>query len=537
MQIIANNETLYWSQPKQYIFHVAIEQSQEAIGEAEIVNPLTGTKAMRKLYSGPGSILYGGAAGGGKTEALVWEIYRWGTNDQYPGLKIGVFRKTFPEVEKYFISRCLDVFPIHSYTYQVTKHRMVFKETGTVVEFNSCEHEFDVLQYQGAQYDIIIIDELTHFSEFQFKYLRTRNRPSVGGMKCGFRPIFIAGTNPGGLGHVFVKRLFVMKDEYLQGEGGPNDYLFIPSKVWDNQSLVESDPEYVQKLEALPEMERRALLDGDWNIFAGQYFSEVRIDVHAFEPEDYSRNGEPMPTEWGRFIVIDYGYFPHPASVGWYAVDGQGTIYRYKELLIQRLTYSELAEKIVEMCTTFERDAIGKDFVIADPSIWAKKGAGEGKSGAEEMQDAFDNVGVKWLMAKADNDRINGWRMMHQYLKPMIVGKGDKQEITARLKVSTACNGWWKSVPELQHDPTRPDDVKKTGVREDTSIYSGDDAGDETRYAVMSRISTPKEAKSKEPETDRYGQHRKSEKTKDIYKGISPHSPGYEKPNYKGFTN
>lgn len=534
MQIIdGDNTILYHAQPKQLIFHQAIENAQKVLREEDYTNPMTGTKSMRKIYQGAGCIMYGGAAGGGKTEALVWEIYNHGTDSNYPKLKIGVFRKTMPELEKYFISRCLDVFPTYAYIYNSTKHKLTFLETGTVVEFNSCEHEFDVLQYQGAQYDIEVIDELTHFSMFQFKYLRTRNRPSVGGMKCGFRPIFIAGTNPGGLGHVFVKRMFVTKDEYMQGEGCASDYMFIPSKVWDNQSLIESDPEYVQKLEALPEMERRALLEGDWNIFAGQYFSEIRIDVHAFEPTDYARGNEPMPIEWGRFICIDYGFFPHPASVGWYAVDGQGTLYRYKELLVQRLTYTELAERIVEMCTAFELQAIGQDFVIADPSIWAKKGSGEGKSGAEEMQDAFDNLNVKWLMAKADNDRVNGWRMMHQFLKPMIQGL----ETTARLKVSTACIGWWKSVPEMQHDTTRPDDVKKTGVREDTSIYAGDDAGDETRYAVMSRYNAPKSDKGKEAQVDRYGQHRKPQDSKNIYKGIAPGKPGYEKPEYKGFTN
>lgn len=512
---------LYWSQPKQSVFHTAVALTQEVVGK---------DKEGRPVYRVSNALLYGGAAGGGKTEALVWEIYRWGTCEEYTGLKIGVFRKTFPELDKYFISRCLESFPVGSYRYLATKHKLIFLETGTAVEFNSCEHEFDVLQYQGAQYDILIIDELTHFSEFQYKYLRTRNRPSKGGIQCGFRPIFLAGTNPGGLGHQFVKRLFVRRDEYKMGEGTKDDYLYIPAKVWDNPALLGADPYYVQKLEALPEQERRALLEGDWDIFAGQYFGELRYDVHAFDPSSMSEGDEPMPKSWGRFIAFDYGFFPHPASVGWYAVDGEGRIYRYKELLLQRNTFEDLAGQIVKNCTEFEKEAIGKDYIISPPDIWAKRGNVGGKSGAEEMQDAFDKLGVKWLMVKADNDRINGWRIMHQYLRPYLFGKN----ITARLLVSGACTMWWKSVPELQHDPRRPDDVFKLGVREDTQIWQGDDCGDETRYAVMSRYNVPKDDKGKEQKTDRYGRKLPRRKRSEIYKGITPGKPGYQRPQWKG---
>ncbi len=505
------DEILYQAQDRQHLFHWQTYMASEG-------------------YATATNILYGGAAGGGKTEALLWEIYRWGVNKKWPKLKIAVFRKTFPEIEKYFINRAFDVFPNPPdnpvFKYNVQKHILTFIETGTIVEFNTCEAETDVNKYQGAQWDILIIDEATHFSEYVYKYLKTRLRTKKKGWRC----LFLAATNPGNVGHAWVKRLFVKKDDYKQGEGNAERYTFIPAKVYDNRYIMQYTPEYVDALMALPEYERRALLEGDWNIYAGQYFTEIRDEIHGFEPF-------LIPNDWGRFIAFDYGYFPHPASAGWYAIDENGFLIRYKELLVQRATFRDFAQMIIKMSTPAEKILIGRDYVIGDPSIWAKKGNAEGKSGAEEMQEEFDKVGLKWLLIKADNDRINGWNLMHSFLKPFKTSNRQpgQPQYTAKFRCALTCKGWWKSVPQLQHDPNRPEDVKKIGVVEGGNIADGDDPGDESRYAIMSRFSKPESAKRKAPELDRYGAvvPERAKKTFGTYMGSKP-EVNYNKPDYQG---
>lgn len=488
------DKTYYVAQPRQLLLHMGVRNAVNGMGAPYI--------------------LYGGAAGGGKTEGLLWSIFQITNDPRFKNLKIGVFRKTFPEIEKYFILRGLEKFPnpenkeFALYKYRAKDHSMHFHLTGATVWFNYCESDLDVLAYQGAEFDVIVIDELTHHTEYVFKYLMTRNRTS----NPQFHPCFIASTNPGGVGHAWVKRLWVDKDDYsdeerLSFEKGiwrdrsqaetAKDYLFIQSKVWDNRILVQNNPKYVQKLRSMPEMDRRALLEGDWNIFAGQYFRELRTEIQGFDPLTFGL----IPDEWMHFIAFDYGFFPHPASVGWYAVDEAGTIYRYKELLVQRHTFSELAKLIIKNSTPAERRAI--EYLVGSHEIHAKRGNGEGKSGAEELQDVFDaEPSTKgWVVLRADNDRINGWYQTREAFKPYQGPNGP----TARFRCATTCVNFWKQMPQLQHDPNKAEDVFKQGVPEDGKLWQGDDVGDEVRYAIMSRFSKPKDTGKKKPQRDRYG--------------------------------
>lgn len=479
----------YESQERQTVFHRAVDDA------------LNGT--------GPTCLLYGGAAYGGKTEALVWTIFSIATDPKWKNLKIGVFRKTYPEIEKYFIMRALEGYPKGYATYRQKDHSLTFHETGATVWFNFCENDVDVLKYQGAGFDVLVFDEITHHTEYVFKYLRTRNRTSV----KGFRRLLLASTNPGGVGHQWVKRLWIDKNEYTDDERvvyerdaesvyrervrsqeeTARDYLFIPAKIWDNKIGIDNDPTYVQSLRQLPEMDRRALLEGDWDIFAGQYFRELRRDVHAFDPVKFG----PIPDGWVRFIALDYGFYPHPASVGWYAVDESGWLYRYKELLCQRYTTSELAKRILQL--TSAREIARMEYVIAPPDIWAVRGNAQGKSGAEEMQEVFDTV--KLLVLKADNDRLNGWRQMREYLKTFEYNGGR----TAQFHVASTCQMFWKQIPQVQHDPKRPEDVLKVGVADGQPLWAGDDVADEVRYAIMSRFPKSK-LQDKKDTKDRYGQ-------------------------------
>lgn len=449
---------LYAAQPRQIIFHTS--------------------QAPNRLY--------GGAAGGGKTEAILWEAYK--ISDQHLHMNGAIFRKTFPDIDKYFIRRALEEFPNERFHYSKQSRTMTFLDTGSIIDFNYCQYDNDVYNHQGAEWDWLAIDEVTQHSEYVFKYLTTRLRTN----KPGWKPCFFAGSNPGGIGHAYIKRLFIDK-QIREGEGAAEDYAFIPAKLADNPALIKADPNYIKRLDALPEYERRKLRDGDWNIFEGQYFDELRESIHSFAPFAY-------PKHWNLFIALDYGFYPHPASVGWYAADEQGRLWRYRELVAQRQTYKELGARIAAMTPPDEQPRV--EYVVASPDIFAQRGHGEGKSGGEEMQDAFDNAKLPWILIPAVNDRVTGWEMLRQYLKPYA---GPDSKLTAHLKVNRNCRIWWQTMPVLQHDPHNPDDVWKVGVPSEGELWQGDDAADETRYAVASRFAMAKEPAKRTPLIDRYG--------------------------------
>jgi phage terminase large subunit len=277
--------------------------------------------------------LYGGAAGGGKSRALRAEAVRMATSRK-DGVAINglVLRKTYSELEKAIIRPLLQEISNTEYTFNSSDHKMVFKN-GSTIDFGHCQYDKDVIKYQGAEYDFIAIDELTHFSEYAFKFLMSRLRTT----KPGVKPSFFGTTNPGGIGHLWVKRLWIDRD--FGAKENPDDYIFYPARVYDNPALIDNDPEYVSRLEALPETERRALLDGDWNVFDGQYFDEWRDELHVIDPFQ-------IPAGARRIICVDYGYAA-PSAVLWLAEFNE-KIYCYRELYENRLTYKMLSEKIIE---------------------------------------------------------------------------------------------------------------------------------------------------------------------------------------------
>src|SRR3990167_3406819 len=291
--------------------------------------------------------------------------------------------------------------------------------------------------------------------------LRTSNRTT----KPNVKPRFLMGGNPGGIGHLWVKRLFIDRD-YLPTEK-PVDYHFVPAKVYDNPTLIKNDPAYVERLESLPDDKRRALLEGSFDVFEGQYFAEWRNDLedgtpyHVIEPFK-------IPDWWKRFIGIDWGYFPGWFAAGWYAVAPNKRIYKYKELSLQRNTAREAATKVV--------DVSGNDpiaYVMADPACWIKN-QGEG---APSIAEDFVDGGIPTrLLRKANNDRIIGWAMVHKYLSPA-------QDNLPWMQIFNTCTQTIKTIPALVHDETRVEDLDT-----DSNI---DHWADETRYACMSRPFRP----------------------------------------------
>ena len=257
-------------------------------------------------------IAYGGARGGGKSWAVRKKAA--GLALSYPGAGILIVRRTFPELRENHI------LPMTADLAGVARYRDADKSFtfpgGSRIVFGYCSSESDVLQYQGQEYDVIFMDEATQFTEFQFTTLTACLRGAN-----DFPKRFYLTCNPGGVGHAWVKRLFIDR-RYKKAEH-PEDYVFIAANVYDNHALMAHDPDYVRMLENLPEEQRRAWLLGQWDIFEGQYFAEFDRNVHVCRPHG-------IPAHWRRYVTLDYGMDMLAAL--WVAVDEQGRAVVYREL-------------------------------------------------------------------------------------------------------------------------------------------------------------------------------------------------------------
>lgn len=278
-------------------------------------------------------VLFGGAAGGGKSYGQLLDALRYAIT--YPGSKQLILRRTFPDLDRSIIRVSLGMFPRDIYSYNASSHTGKFKN-GSIIDFGYCANENDVYQYQGAEYDTIRFDELTHFTESQYIYLISRLRGAN-----NFPKQIKASTNPGGIGHSWCKARFIdpapPETEFIDQDG--QTCIFIPSKVQDNTFLMKADPDYIKRLEALDDANKRALLYGDWDIFEGQYFSEFRRAVHVCDPF-------PIPKDWRRYRAFDYGL--DRLACMWIAVDSARNAYVYREYCESDLPISRAAHEMLE---------------------------------------------------------------------------------------------------------------------------------------------------------------------------------------------
>jgi len=387
-------------------------------------------------------IAYGGARGGGKSWALRNKAILLAV--EYPGIKILILRRTFPELRENHI------LPLTTALNKVTSYndtqKTILFPNGSRIRFGYCDGDRDVLQYQGQEMDIIMVDEATQISEFVFSTLTaclrgTNNFPKRMYLSC----------NPGGIGHYWVKRLFIDRD-YKNSED-PNDYTFIPARVYDNTVLMERDPNYVKMLENQPEDIRRAWLLGDWNIHMGQYFPEFRHEKHVTEPF-------PIPDHWRKYVSLDYGL--DMLAVLWAAFDESGHVYIYREIYEPNLIVSEAAKRIKEHLAKEKVYA-----VLAPKDLWGRS-ADTGQSLAE----GFEKAGVK-LTPVGVNGRIEGWLSVKEWLAP-------DEEGTPGLKIFSTCRNLIRCLPLLQHDEHDPNDC---------AIYPHEitHAPDALRYMIAGR--------------------------------------------------
>lgn len=391
---------------------------------------------------------YGGARGGGKSWAMRMKMVMLALS--YDGIQILLLRRTLGELRENHL------FPLLSLLDGVAKYASTEKEfrfpNGSRIRLGYCDSENDVLQFQGQAYEVIGMEEATHFTERQFFALTESNRYS-GQMKEPFRPRMYFTCNPGGVGHDWVKRLFV--DRIYRGAENPDDYTMIKSLVFDNKFLMEHNPEYVQTLQALPEARRRAMLYGDWNAFEGAFFPEFDYDKHTCDAFD-------IPKEWVRFRALDYGL--DMTACLWLAVGGDKTLYVYRELYEPDRILSDAGRRIAE-CTE-ERENIR--YTVASPDLWNRR-QDSGKSGF----DILSASGVKRLV-KANNARIPGWRVLREYL---CTGENG----LPRLVIFRSCKNLIRTLPLLRFDTNVTEDAADTP-------HEITHAPEALRYAVMSRV-------------------------------------------------
>lgn len=413
-------------------------------------------------------VAFGGARGGGKSWAVrvkaVLLAYR------YHGIKIMIVRRTYPELRANHIN------PLRTLLGDAAVYKESTKEftfpTGSVIMFRHCGNTSDIDKYQGTEVDVLFLDEATQLTEEEYE----RFKACVRGVN-GFPKRIYLTCNPGGVGHGFVKRLFV--DRAFRENENPDDYVFYKSLVTDNKALMESDPEYIKQLESLPPKLKKAWLFGDWNIFDGQFFEEFKDIPEHYADRKFTHVIEPfeVPREWKIVRSFDFG-FRKPFSCDWWAIDYEGRAYLILQLYGCTDTPNDglkwHPDRIFSEIARIEREhrwLKGRSIDgVADPSIWdASRG--------EAIIEAADRHFV--YFSKGDNKRIPGWMQCHYRMafddegKPMVY-------------FFNTCKAAIRTLPLLQFSPTNPEDL---------NTEQEDHFADSFRYFCMSRPIVPQQKK------------------------------------------
>lgn len=410
-------------------------------------------------------LFYGGAAGGGKSEAIL--LFKLKRRMNIPGSLGITFRRKLPDLEKSLLFRARNIYPKVGARYNGQKHQWLFKN-GSVEQFGFCNKEADVYDHQSAEYVDMAFDELTHFTEFQFGYLTTRVRSSIPGIKAIVR----SASNPGNVGHGWVKRRYIdpakLKAKttwYMEDE--KKTVGFIPALLEDNPSLFLNDPTYGNRLKILGDKKYRALRFGDWEVFEGQFFSDVwdirpgmSVLAKPRVPEKHHR----------KFLSMDWG-FASKFCILWWEVTPSGRVYVYREFYANRLHPKELAAQILMLSPDEEE----YEALWSPPEIFGKEveKEGGGEPIAKLMQDVLTN---RIVMSKANNARVPGWQKCREYMS-----KGP--DGLPMLQISPECRNLIRTLPDQIHDELNPEDLDTDGE---------DHAADALRYGAVSLSTLPR---------------------------------------------
>ena len=393
-------------------------------------------------------VLYGGAAGGGKSYAMLVDPLRYAHRSAHRGL---IIRRSMPELRE-LIDKSRELYPK---AFPGCKYKEVEKlwnfPSGAKIEFGFLERDADVYRYQGQAYSWIGFDEITHLpTEFAWNYLASRLRTT----DSEIVPYMRCTANPGGVGATWVKKRYIdpaPSYESFTGHDGLSRK-FIPARLQDNPFLAH-DGRYEKMLQALPPTQRQQLLDGNWDVSEGAAFTEFVPQLHVITPFD-------IPISWERVKGIDYGYASESACI-WGAVDpSDGTLIIYRELYQKGLLGTELADLITNMEMSDPFSVQG----VLDTACWSRTGT-TGPTIGETLQRAGHKL------RRADKNRIQGKIQIHEYLKVMQSGR-------PRIQILNTCPNLIRELQSIPLDKRNPEDV---------DTHAPDHAYDALRYLIMSR--------------------------------------------------
>lgn len=423
-------------------------------------------------------VLYGGAAGGGKSKAIVMDAFA--RCAKYPQTHAYMFRRTYTELEDTLIKEAKASYPKELAKYNVGRHDMELYN-GSVIHFRHCASVSDMYNYAGAEIQWLYIDELTSFEREIYDFLKTRLRAKK---SLGVVPVVRCASNPGNIGHGWVKRFFVDAGRYMEVVRHEEHSVllrrkrifttqYIPALATDNPYITD---DYIYELERKPKALREALLFGHWDAFEGQVFTEFvddeahyadRLHTHVIRPF-------PIPLSWRRYMTFDHGYSA-PFSCAWWAQDPEGRLYRYKEWYGSDgvpnhglfLTPRQIGNGILEREEEESRDNLFIDR-ICDPACFDKS---RGESVAEMMQNLDGNYRRGVTFRKGDNNRMAGLMQVHERLRFDECGKPG-------MYIFSTCRDFIRTFTALPYDRIKTEDVDSKAE---------DHCYDDCRYMCMAR--------------------------------------------------
>ena len=421
-------------------------------------------KQRRFLLDRHRHIAYGGARGGGKSWAVRTKAKLLAL--RYAGIKLLIVRRTLRELQNNHID------PLRQDLAGIAKYKASDKRfefpNGSTITFGYCACNGDMAQYQGAEYDVVFLDEAGQLQKAWIDAINACVRGTNGLPKRTYYTL-----NPGGPGHGYFKRLFI--DRRFETGEEPENYSFVQALVTDNRALMRQQPEYLKQLETLPPKLREAWLYGSWDVYEGQFFEDFRDAPEHYQDRQWTHVIEPFTPDKGWTVCRSYDFgYGKPFSCAWWAVDYDGVIYRILELYGCTKTpnegvkwtpdrqFAEIRRIETEHPWLKGREITG----VADPAIWD---ASRGESVAQTAA----RYGV--YFTPGDNERIAGWMQCHYRLQ-------FDENGYPRMYVFKNCKAFIRTVPLMLYSQTRPEDL-------DTAME--DHVCDEWRYFCMSRPVKP----------------------------------------------
>lgn len=464
----------------------ALAPSQQSLLEEKtevIFEPNPGPQT-HFLAASEREVLYGGAAGGGKSYAMLADPLRYCGHPEFAGI---IFRRTNDELRE-LIAKAKSLYPkaYPGAKWSEQKSSWTFPNGGTLW-FTYLDRDDDVERYQGQAFCYIGFDELTHWpTPYPWNYMRSRLRTTAPDLPLCMR----ATTNPGGVGSWWVRKMFIdpapwgeafwatdietgevlkfPEKDLITGNPHPkaNEPLFkrrfIPAKLSDNPFLMR-DHAYEAGLLSMPEAQRRQLLEGDWDVVDSAAFPEFNRRTHTYNPQEVT-----LGHEWTRFRACDWGY-TQPACCLWFAIDYNDCIWVYRELYVKGMLAEDFARRIIEIEEAAnERVRYG----VLDSSTWARRG-----ENSPSIAETMIKMGVNWRPSdRSPGSRIHGKSLIHQFLRP------DPILDEPKLRISSVCTNLIRTLPMLPVDKTNSEDI-------DTDAE--DHAYDALRYGLASRPKNP----------------------------------------------